>query len=146
MAIRQDGNTYYGLSTDDKPTGAELNGREFKEMDTGKKYLFDAENGEWLEQPNEGGGGGGGGGLVVHQTHDEQTGKYTLDKTWQEIADALLRGPVVRVDHLESDYSRDVSVPVDYVEVYQSEYTVFFTDYSVYATDSADGYPYYLPN
>lgn len=60
MAIRQEGNTYYGLSTDTKPTGAVLNGREFKEMDTGKKYLFDAENGEWLEQPEEGGGGGGG--------------------------------------------------------------------------------------
>lgn len=61
MAIRQEGNTYYGLSTDTKPTGAVLNGREFREMDTGKKYLFDAENGEWLEQPEEGGGGGGGG-------------------------------------------------------------------------------------
>lgn len=60
MAIRQEGNTYYGLSTDTKPTGAVLNGREFREMDTGKKYLFDAENGEWLEQPEEGGGGGGG--------------------------------------------------------------------------------------
>lgn len=60
MAIRQEGNTYYGLSTDTKPTGAVLNGREFREMDTGKTYLFDEENGEWLEQPEEGGGGGGG--------------------------------------------------------------------------------------
>ena len=49
MAIRQDGNTYYGLSTDDKPTGTALNGRAFVEMDTGKLYFYDAENETWLE-------------------------------------------------------------------------------------------------
>lgn len=49
MAIRQEGNTYYGLSTDTKPTGAALNGREFREMDTGKIYHYDAENERWLE-------------------------------------------------------------------------------------------------
>ena len=55
--ITQIGNTYYGLSTDDpKPTGAVLNGREFKEMDTGKTYYFDAENGVWLEWTQGGGG------------------------------------------------------------------------------------------
>lgn len=56
--ITQIGNTYYGLSTNTpKPTGAVLNGREFKEMDTGKVYYYDAENQQWLEWTQGGGGG-----------------------------------------------------------------------------------------
>lgn len=38
-----------GLSTDEKPTDVG-NGSEFIEMDTGKLYRFDGENGAWLEQ------------------------------------------------------------------------------------------------
>ena len=47
-----------GLSTDTKPTGTILindkrvvlaNGSEFIEMDTDKKYLYDAENQQWTE-------------------------------------------------------------------------------------------------
>lgn len=49
-------------STDVKPTEGIGNGSQLREMDTGKDYAFDAESGEWLEQPEEGGGGGGGGG------------------------------------------------------------------------------------
>ncbi len=53
--ITQNGNTYYGLSTDTpKPTGAVLNGRAFIEMDTGKIYFYDAESGEWREWGGEG--------------------------------------------------------------------------------------------
>ena len=47
--VTQDGNTYYGLSTDSKPTGPVMNGRAFVEMDTGKVYFFDADSGSWLE-------------------------------------------------------------------------------------------------
>lgn len=48
--ITQNGNNYYGLSTDTpKPTGAVMNGRKFIEMDTGKVYYFDAEGGTWIE-------------------------------------------------------------------------------------------------
>ena len=47
---------YEGLSTDGKPTGAQLNGSIFNEIDTGKKYMYDAESGTWYEQPQEGGG------------------------------------------------------------------------------------------
>ena len=46
--LSQYGNTYFGLSTDDKPSGV-LNGREFKEMDTGKTYYYDAAGDEWIE-------------------------------------------------------------------------------------------------
>ena len=48
-----------GLSTDEKPTGLE-NASSFVELDTGKTYIYDAENTEWVEQPTHGGGGGGG--------------------------------------------------------------------------------------
>lgn len=47
-----------GLSTDEKPTDfipgshevALMNGSVFLEMDTKKKYMFDAEGSVWLEQ------------------------------------------------------------------------------------------------
>lgn len=40
--------TYYGLSTDTKPSAAP-NGSVFIEMDTSKIYFYDAENKEWKE-------------------------------------------------------------------------------------------------
>ena len=40
-------------------------------------------------------GGSGGGIFVVNFTYDEQVGKYTADKTIQEIETATLSGPVI---------------------------------------------------
>lgn len=47
--------TFCGLSTDSKPTGIYedvciANGSEFIEMDTDKKYAYDAENQQWIER------------------------------------------------------------------------------------------------
>lgn len=42
--------TIYGLSTDIKPTKGFKNADIFYEMDTQKVYMFDEENGAWLEQ------------------------------------------------------------------------------------------------
>lgn len=39
--------TYYGLSTDDKPTDGVGNGSCFIEIDTGDAYFYDAEGGAW---------------------------------------------------------------------------------------------------
>ena len=39
----------YGLSTDVKPTDVN-NASVFYEMDTKKVFLFDEQNGQWLEQ------------------------------------------------------------------------------------------------
>lgn len=50
---------YYGLSTDEKPTGGR-NGDSFIEIDSGKTYLYSESGTEWIEQPASGGGGGGG--------------------------------------------------------------------------------------
>lgn len=41
--------TYYGLSTDVKPTEDVANGSAFLEMDTSKLYFFDQQNALWRE-------------------------------------------------------------------------------------------------
>lgn len=41
--------TYYGLSTDSKPTEGVGNGSAFIEMDTSKVYFFDVDNITWRE-------------------------------------------------------------------------------------------------
>lgn len=60
-------------STDVKPTEGIGNGSQLREMDTGKDYAFDAESGEWLEQPSEGGGGGGGSSTLAGLTDVDLT-------------------------------------------------------------------------
>lgn len=47
---------FFGLSTDTKPTEtynsvAILNGSSFKEINTGKEYLYDEAGKKWEEQP-----------------------------------------------------------------------------------------------
>lgn len=41
--------TGYCMAADTKPTEGFENGDELREMDTGKTYFFDKENGEWIE-------------------------------------------------------------------------------------------------
>lgn len=41
--------TYYGLSTDSKPTTGVGNGSIFIEMNTGKVYFFNAAGNVWIE-------------------------------------------------------------------------------------------------
>ena len=41
--------TYFGLSTDSKPTDGVSNGSCFLEMNTGKIYFYDADGAQWLE-------------------------------------------------------------------------------------------------
>lgn len=51
-----------GKSTDEKPVGRYKtvgrisNGSTFFEMDTGKKYMYDGDAGEWIEVSGSGGG------------------------------------------------------------------------------------------
>ena len=47
--VNNDPPTYYGLSTDVKPTQYVQNGASFIEMDTDKLYLFDASDSSWNE-------------------------------------------------------------------------------------------------
>lgn len=42
---------FSGLSTDEKPQNVE-NGTAFKEIDTSKYFLYDADSKQWVEQSN----------------------------------------------------------------------------------------------
>jgi len=41
---------FFGLSGDTKPTVGVSNGSSYQEIDTGKVFLFDEEDGSWIEQ------------------------------------------------------------------------------------------------
>lgn len=83
-----------GLSTDTKPTDVP-NGSEFREMDTGKKFLFDAENQTWIDQANPTPSGGNDMFVITLSFDGSET--YTVDKTYAEILAAVEDGqlPVV---------------------------------------------------
>lgn len=80
----------WGKSTDDKDDAYELVTDKndvviFREVDSGKDYVYN--DGEWYEfaESSSGGGGGGGAGVLV-LSMDPQT--QALNKTWNEINDA----------------------------------------------------------
>lgn len=52
--------TFVCLSTDDKPTEGIANGAQAIEMDTGKIYMFNMDDEEWVEVSISGGGSGSG--------------------------------------------------------------------------------------
>ena len=87
-------NGYVGLSTDSKPTEDVNNGSKFYEMDTAKSYMFDAEGLSWIEQPAPNSPVSGTG---ISVTWDGTTDE--LDKTWQEIHDAMEAGSAVTLVH-----------------------------------------------
>jgi hypothetical protein len=75
----------------------------------GQTLKYDAASGKWVN-----GEGGGSSTLVVTSTYDESTQIVTLDKTWQEIYDAL---PNVMILHKEDDVA-DLEIPLhmDFIE------------------------------
>lgn len=94
------------LSTDTKPIGeidgiVLYNGSMIRELDTGKKYLYDEAAKEWHEVSNSSGGGGGGTGSGINVVHFELdqsqiTPAIICDKTPEEVI-SLMDGqnPVV---------------------------------------------------
>lgn len=105
----------------------------------GQTLVYNATSGKW----ENGSAGEGGGALIVHWSHDEEHGIYTLDKTWKEIADAILVGPVLLLlDDIGSGEYNISSVPIEYVEINNGKYTVSCSQ-GEFATDSENGYPYY---
>ena len=40
---------WFGLADDTKPTDGIRNGDDYTEIDTGKKWYFDEENGDWID-------------------------------------------------------------------------------------------------
>lgn len=75
-----------GLSTDTKPVNVP-NGSRFREMDTGKEFLYSAAGTEWIEQQGSGGGSGGGG--SVEPLIVTLNSSNVADKTFAEISAAI---------------------------------------------------------
>ena len=87
---------------------------------------------EIIDAIKVGGGGSGGGVLVVTDTEG------TLDKTWQEIHDAMLSGGAAI--HRERDQSEIVSV-IRLASYSRHEGYVVATAGDAYSATSASGYP-----
>ena len=84
-----------------------------------------------------GGSGSGGGVLVVHANGDTPM-EQILDKTWQEIYDALNSGSyVVLLEQWEEGTNQR---PILQAEFSDGNYLVY-ADRFTYAATSADGYP-----
>ena len=104
----------------------------------GQVLVYNAATGKW-----ENGAGEGGGALIVHRTYDEEHGIYTLDKTWKEIADAILVGPVLLLlDDIGYGEYNVSSITIDYVEINNGNYVVNCIQ-GTFETDSENGYPSY---
>ena len=103
----------------------------------GQVLVYNAESGKWEN------GSSGGGALIVHWSHDEVHGIYTLDKTWKEIADAILVGPVLLLlDDIGAGEYNVSSILIDYVEINNGNYNVSCSQGN-FDTDSENGYPSY---
>ena len=101
-----------GLSTDAKPTDVP-NGSEFREMDTGKKFLYSAAGTEWIEQPCCGGGSGGGGSvepLIVEIT--DNNGRYTMNEKAVTVHNAFIGGSSVIFNYKETPDAITIYHPV----------------------------------
>ncbi len=87
-----------GVSADTKPTNVG-NGSIFREIDTGKVYMYDAGGQTWYEQPAPGGGGGDedNGVFMVNVTIDSTTHIPAADKTLAEVSAAHQAGKLIVV-------------------------------------------------
>jgi len=127
-----------GLSTDTKPTDTP-NGSEFREMDTGKDFMYDAASGAWKEQPTSGASGGGGGGVFVVTKSNG-----ALDKTYAEIDAAYEANQIVMLKSLYND-TPFASYLISFVhDDIAGKYVVTFShtggDYDdMYAADTENG-------
>lgn len=101
--------------------------REITDPQDGQTLKYDAASGKWVN-----GEGGGSGRLIVNVTTNGSI--TTLDKTWQEIADAYPNVCAIGYDSGNFIYYLPV---VGYED---GEYKVFI-DTNAYTTSSATGYP-----
>lgn len=106
-----------------------------KNMDYYKRIAQALEN--IAENGSSSGGGSGGGVMIAHGSVDESAGTVTLDKTWQEIADAVLcfiiGGDVETM--LSVDFITEIGRD-------GGRYSIGTTQYTFYA-ESPNDYPVY---
>ena len=103
----------------------------------GQTLKYDATNGKWVN----GEGGSGSSRLTVNVTTDQTTSVSTLDKTWQEIADAFPNVAFKAVN--PNDQTQFALYPSYRIEAYNG-YKVYSTNGNTditYTADSPDDYP-----
>ena len=87
----------------------------------------------------EGGVAAAGSMLIVHETYDENTSTYTLDKTWQEIYDALISGIAIL---FQADFNEEDKVEQSFFNTAYITDDSFVCDGNVqYSASTANGYP-----
>lgn len=85
---------------------------------------------------------GGGGVLVVHSVYDEQTEISTLDKTWQQIHDALVAGCIVNTVQIADDEVISTFITDAWYDSGEEEGYKVDVSGVPFATDSENGYPH----
>ena len=90
----------------------------------------------------QGGGGGGSSGLVVGITDNDQTMRYVLDKTWNEIKDVVNAGGQV---WLHADYGNYINwTGIMSVEYQDDTYYIRDATFNYnYTCSNPDDYPSY---
>ena len=122
---------YLGLAGDG-PSMGDIEGINISNPQNGDTLVYNSSTGKW----ENGSGGGGGGSLVIH------TVSGTLDKTWQEIYDALEAG--VRCIVMYGDEGKVGQTIIQEAYWYDdNDYRIYpFGDGSTYyVATSASGYP-----
>ena len=114
VVIESDGTTLnladiYCNSDDTKPTENLANGSKLTEVDTGKTYLFDEDNEEWVEYSAGGGGGGTGGNSAILTVNAD---KYGL----------ICSNPNADIINLEQIYETNITV---YYSIYSGGKAVY---------------------
>lgn len=105
---------------------------------------YPALDGDELQMLNDSssGGGSGGGVMIVHESYDSQTNTLTntfvLDKTWQEIYDAMANGIV----EIQGENPPSIAMILNAAyDTKAGSYDVYLAEIGWYTTSSADGYP-----
>lgn len=127
---------------------SELSDVELTEPSNGQVIAYDAESEKW-KNVDQSGGGSGGGVFITTANYDETTLTSTLDKTWQEIHDAISSGMigVVRSATTASETPTayaDTLISVIFYNNQGGNYKVVtYEDGSqvAYTTATANGYP-----
>lgn len=84
--------------------------------------------------------GGGGGGLVVNTVYDQQTEITTLDKTWNEIKNAVASGNAVYI-YVYGDESNYDYYPIVKFGFWDGVDYFVSTENENYIADGPDSYP-----
>jgi len=86
-----------------------------------------------------------GGVMVISNTYDKQADLITLDKTWQEIYDAMARGKLcvrtVNTGNIGDGICNHIVSNIYFIDS-EGKYKVDIGE-STYSATSADGYPVY---